>query len=435
MRHKHFLFCALFVLCFAYLIQLASPLRLNTDATSFLTLAASSRDGQGFVIDDRPTHFPMGYPSMLVALEWSGLGSSLGIIGLNLVMLASGCASTAYLLRRSFQFETSVISLICMLTLLSWVFVKHATLPLSDVPFFGVAMACLATLRWSIDQSSSRRLIGLGTGAILIIAAIAVRTVGIALIPALALSCLPKDWPGRLTVLCKSYPGRSVLLLLALLGAAAGGCVAVTQTLYFQEMMSQWAGWRELAQIRLEDWGELVINTSLAKLPGSLQAIVPWAGGVGAFVACVGAARRARLDIVDVYTASYATILLVWPYRDARFWLPILPILAAYTWLAFQRVAAWRVVRRIAVAYVAAFSLMGCIALFYSSRISLAGERFADLYGDGIYRDSYRAFTGNRAQNRSDTERGDPKLVRLIERFGSRGYLSRDAQSNSITVR
>jgi hypothetical protein len=434
-KHKHLLSCALVVLGLAYLIQLASPLRLNTDATSFLTLAASSRDGQGFVIDKKPTHFPVGYPSMLAVLDWSGLGCSMGIIGLNLVLLASGCASTAYLLRRSFGFESNVISLICMLTLLSWVLVKHATLPLSDVPFFGVAMACLATLTWSIDQSSSRRLIGLGTGAILIIAAIAVRTVGIALIPALGLSCLPKDWPGRLTVFLKSYPGRSVLLLLVMLGAAAGGCVAVTQTLYFQEMMAQWAGWRELAQIRLEDWGELVINTSLAKLPGSLQAIVPWAGGVGAIVACMGAARRARLDIVDVYAASYAAILLVWPYRDARFWLPILPILAGYTWLAFQRVAAWKMLRRIAVAYVAAFSLMGCIALFYSSRISLAGERFADLYGDGIYRDSYNALSSKRAPGSPKNERGDPKLVRLIERFGSRGYLSRDAQSNSITVR
>jgi hypothetical protein len=377
----------------------------------------------------------MGYPLMLAALEWSGLACSTGIIGLNLVMLAFGCAGTAILLRQSFRLETSLISLVCAFTLLSWVFVKHVTLPLSDLPYFAIAMACLATLRWSIDQSSARRLIGLGGGAMLMIAAIAVRTVGIALIPALLVSCLPPDGWGKLTGMLKRHPGPSAMLLLFLIAAAVTGCIAVTQTLYFKEMTAQWPGWRELARIRLEDWGELVLNTSLAKLPGALQATVPWVGAAAALVACWGAARRARLDMVDAYAASYAAILLVWPYRDARFWLPIFPLLAGYASLAFERVSNRPLFRRTLGLYLAAFWLMGCVALFYSTRISLAGDRFAELYGGGIYRDSYRAVSAERAERRSDDGRGDPKLVRLIERFGSGRYLGRVSPSNPTTVR
>jgi hypothetical protein len=419
-RHQHYLTGAFVVLCLAYLIQLASPLRLNTDATSFLTLASSFLDGQGFVIDGRPTHFPVGYPLMVVALERSGLACSASIIGINLLMLALACASTAYLLRRSFQLQTDVIVFIGILTLLCWVIVKHATLPQSDLPYFGFAMACLATLTWSIDQPPLRRTLGIGIGVTLMIAAILVRTVGIALVPAVVLSCLPRTGWEKLPGWFRRYPARSASLFVLLMSAVAGGCVAVTQTRYFKEMLAEWVGWGELAQFRLVDWGEMVVNTSIAKLPGTLQTIVCIAGGIGALVVCCGALRRARLEIVDSYALTYAAILTVWPYRDARFWMQIFPILAAYSWLAYERFADRKWIRRAATAYVAAFCLMGGVALIYSSRISLSGERFPDLYGGGVYRDSYRASSGTQAEATSENKNVDFQLVQLIKRYGSR---------------
>jgi len=419
-RHQHYLTGAFVVLCLAYLLQLASPLRLNNDATSFLTLASSILDGQGFEIDGRPAHFPVGYPLMLVALERSGLACSASIIGLNLLMLALACASTAYLLRRSFHLPTNVITFIGILTLLCWVIVKHATLPLSDLPYFGFAMACLAALSWSIDQTPLRRTFGIGIGVILMIAAILVRTVGIALIPAVVLSCLPGTGWENLPRWFRRYPARSAYLFVLLMGAAAAGCVAVTQTRYFKEMTADWVGWSELARFRLEDWGEVVVNTPIAKLPSSLQTIVCIAGGIGALVVCWGALRRARLEVVDCYALTYAVILVVWPYRDARFWMQIFPILAAYSWIAYERLADRNWIRRAAAAYVAAFCLMGGIALFYSSRISLSGDRFPDLYGGGVYRDSYRALSGTQTEARSENKNVDFQLVTLIKRYGSR---------------
>jgi hypothetical protein len=424
-KNKLYLACALVALSAVYLLQLTSPLRLNTDAQSFLSLAASYLDGQGFAIDGQPTHFPVGYPLMLVSLARSGLACSASIIGLNLIMLASGCAGAAYLLRRSFGLDIPVIGVLCTLILLSWVFVKHATLPLSDVPYFGVSMVCLATLRWSVDQSLSRRMIGLAVGMALVIAAVAVRTAGIALIPAFVVSCLPADGWVKLPLWFKRYPRRSAVLLATLLAAMGTGCMAVTQTRYFHEMLEAWTGWRMLAQIRLEDWGELVINTSMAKLPRSLQTIVPCAGAIGAFLVCLGAARRAKVDIVDAYAACYAAILLVWPYRDCRFWLPVFPLLAAYSWRALEGIAAAQWVRRARVAYIAAFALMGCVSLYYSSQISLSGERFPELYGGGIYRDSYRALSAKQSGGEFTANRGDPRLVRLIERYGSGIRLAR----------
>ena len=434
MKNKLYLACALLALSAIYLLQLVSPLRLTTDANSFLTLATSFLDGQGFVIDGRRTHFPVGYPLILVALARTGLACSASIIGINLIMLASGCAGAAYLLRRSFGFDTALVGLLCAMTLLSWVFVKHTTLPLSDVPYFGLSMVCLATLRWSIDQSLPRRLIGLAVGMTLVIAAVAVRTAGIALIPAFVVSCLPADGWAKLPRWFKHYPRRSAFVLATLLLATAAGCMTITQSRYFSEMVAEWRGWTELSRIRLEDWGELVTNTSMAKLPRSLQMVVPVAGAIGAFFVCFGAVRRARLGIVDAYAVCYSGILLVWPYRDCRFWLPVFPILAAYSWLALDEVASSLWVRRVRLAYIAGYSLMGCAGLYYSSHISLSGERFPDLYGGGIYRDSYRALASKRSGGNDATNRGDLQLIRLIERYGSGVRLARQPHANSSAV-
>ncbi len=419
MRYNHFLTGAIVVLCFSYLIQLASPLRLNTDAASFLALTASALDGKGFVIDGKPTHFPLGYPLLLAALERSGLACSASIIGLNLAMLAVGCLATAYVLRRTFPLGGGSIALFVILTLSCWVFVKHATLPLSDLPYFGFAMACLAVLRWSIDQTPRWRVFGLGSAIVFLIAAIGVRTVGIALLPAFALACLPvyelRDLRGWL----RRNPSKSGVLLALFLAVAAAVSVAVTRSRYFHEWTRDWVGWGELARFRLEDWGELVINTSIAKLPAPLRPIVPVLGAAGAALVSWGAARRARFDLVAAYTLSYSAILLVWPYRDARFWVPVFPFLAAYAWLACTRVADRPLWRRAGQAYVAAFCLLGGIALLYSTRISLSGDRFGEVYGGGIYRGSYRALNATRGEELSEAAPADPKLVQLIRRYGS----------------
>jgi hypothetical protein len=207
-----------------------------------------------------------------------------------------------------------------------------------------------------------------------------------------------------------------------LLAAAAAIGLTITRSRYFDEMIRESVGWGELARYRLEDWGELVINTSMAKLPAMLQRAIPLLGAAGAAIAVWGVSCRARLDLVAIYTLSYTAILLVWPYRDARFWLPVFPFLAAFAWLAYERAADRRLVRLTAKAYVAAFCLLGAAALFYSSRISLSGKQFPDVYGGGIYRASYRASFGERAvaSTNADVDLVDPKLVKLIQRYGAR---------------
>ena len=167
----------------------------------------------------------------------------------------------------------------------------------------------------------------------------------------------------------------------------------------------------------MNDWGELVVNTSAPKLPPVLRGIVAAAGLFVPILLALGARQRRRLAAVDVYTASYLGILLVWPYQDARFWIPVFPLFLGYGWLALAPYAEYRVVRWVGVTYVAAFSLLGVVALAYSSWISLAHDRFPERFAGGVYRGSYHAAWSPQAEPADQDARVDPQIVRLVQRY------------------
>jgi len=411
---------ALGLLWGGYLIQLASPLRTNTDATLFLDLAASASDGAGFVVDGKPSHFPPGYPLVLAALDRAGLACSASFIGLNLLALAVGLAATAYVLHRSLGLGTTALLVIANLTMLCWVLIKHVTLPLSDIPYFGLAQGCVALLTWAADRPRPQRLLGIGLALLLALAAITVRTVGISLLPAIVFASLPMSFVERCGELARRRRAGGVGIALALIGGAAIACPLIVRTQYFSNFLAAWFetyGLGDLARAKLSDWGELVVNTSAAKLPTSLRGIVFATGLVVPILLVLGARQRRRLAAIDVYTASYLGILLVWPYQDARFWIPLFPVFLGYAWLALARYADYRALRWVGVTYLAAFSLLGVVALAYSTWISLAHDRFPERFAGGVYRGSYRAAWSPEAVPADQHARVDPQIVRLVQRY------------------
>ena len=71
------------LLACVYLLQTASPLRLNTDSIVLLNIGASVADGHGFLYHGAATHFPPGYPALVAFLDFLGLAASWSFILLN----------------------------------------------------------------------------------------------------------------------------------------------------------------------------------------------------------------------------------------------------------------------------------------------------------------------------------------------------------------
>lgn len=71
-----------------YLLQLASPLRINSDALRFLGMATSALDGHGLHDGGRFSRYSPGYPLFLYGLGTVGLLRPWAIVAANVLGLA-----------------------------------------------------------------------------------------------------------------------------------------------------------------------------------------------------------------------------------------------------------------------------------------------------------------------------------------------------------
>jgi hypothetical protein len=141
---------------------------------------------------------------------------------------------------------------------------------------------------------------------------------------------------------------------------------------------------------RLQEIGELCLNAPASRL-GRLAPLIWIAGAAG--IAAVGSyLRRCSLGTVEVYIAAYLFIILIWPYGDARFWVPVLPLILAGLFSVAQpwRFTGWK--RQAGLAYSSGYAVMGLAALAYSSWITFSGANFPRRYGDGNLRPTYEFF-------------------------------------------
>jgi hypothetical protein len=123
-----------------------------------------------------------------------------------------------------------------------------------------------------------------------------------------------------------------------------------------------------------------VANLRIVPLPTPLRVGLKCVGLLALAVSLYSLYLRRRFGVVEIYVASVTLILLVWPYTDGRFWIPIVPLLMGLL-VPVYRNAARRApgLRFAAVAYLAWFVLAGAFALAANTRESLSNPRYEDL--------------------------------------------------------
>ena len=209
----------LLLLAICFVLQVFSPLRLNNDAITLLSMGESAAHGGGFLSDGQKTFLPSGYPAVLAVLLKIGFAHPWVIVGLNMVFLSVGLFAAYCLLSREFFEDRTLILLVCSFSLLSYVVIKHSTIPLTEVPFFCCSMSCIAVMScaWRAD-SNSRFVVLASVAGLLAVAAMAVRTIGVALFPPLIFVIVSRQWGSLL----KGFSLRTKLIIAAV-GALVGG--------------------------------------------------------------------------------------------------------------------------------------------------------------------------------------------------------------------
>lgn len=414
-RGFHVLFWIVLVVCGLYVAQLWTPLRLTGDSIVLLSIASSAADGHGFLDHGEKSHYPRGYPAMVMCLERAGAARPWGLVGLNALFLFVAFTCANAVARQYFDLRSDWAVTTVLFTALSFALVKHFTLPLTDIPFFGVGMVAVVLLVKAEKESGLLYYLFWVMALAMSVVGALLRPIAIALFPSLAWSLGARLGVGKALRL-----NNRVILISV--GSAAVLCCAVSvlllHTKYVQEAVAVFAsqgfehGARNILLYRVHEFGELALNAPASKL-GKLSQLV-WLMGAITIVALVMWFRRCRLGIVEIYVAAYTGIMCLWPYGDTRFWIPVLPLIFAelFSILRPWTFTGWK--KRASVLYAAAYMLAGFAALAYSTRITFSGPDFPYRYGDNHLRATYELFYSD---PRADRSKVDKPALEILRRY------------------
>jgi hypothetical protein len=373
-----------------YSAQVFTPLRINNDAVILLSVAESAARHGGFLFHGRTTLYPPGYPALLASLLRMGIAHTWVIVAINAVFLFLGMLAARYILTVAFFHEPRHALRVCAVSLLSFVFIIFFTIPLTDFPFFCLAMCCLASmehvLRMRID---GRFWLWLAGTSILLLGSIATRRVGLALIPAFLWMVIAH--PTVKTYL-KAMSRRRVLVAigsLAFVVIFVIGWTATKLNVSLRDFESTIQGHTlayavsSIVDFRLRELGQITVNVPFLALPKFAQHMVPWAGALSLTAIVAGLfLKRRTLGPSDAFAIGYLAILSAWPLYDPRLWLPLIPLLISYCALTGAYIAARhrRIPGELVAVYLTVYSVMGLVWLASSTTITFSRSAFLTMY-------------------------------------------------------
>jgi hypothetical protein len=203
--------------------------------------------------------------------------------------------------------------------------------------------------------------------------------------------------------------GATLALLLFVVGF-------VVPKAYLQQLAENVAQLPHIWTDRFVEWAEIAVNIPVSRVPPTLASLFPLLGVAILLVAVFSLwVRRRNWGAGDVYLIAYSAILMVWPFNDNRFWLPVIPFfIGSIVEVATRYASRVGLLRWAAVLFAFAYVTGGVIALGYSTRLSLAGPEFAGLYGSPEMQNAYREAYGLPADSSATTH---AHTLYLLERF------------------
>lgn len=418
----HYLAVVICVLAGVYVVQIQSPLRIGGDAKAYLTMARTRAEGSGLYAKNEDSHFPPGYPFLLSLLVRLGLGSSAQIVSLNLLMLCIGLCMSYQITREVYECSRAEGLGLITLLLLSYLYYQYVTRPYSEMTFLAASMLCLWAASRTFKSEGARRwaYFAVSTGSFL--AAFLTRTVGFVLLPALLWGLI-----GRFSVICRVRHiwKRFRLARIGTVGLlAATGLIflfVISRTTYFQEMVSRYTEQGIFHMLsttlgfRLTEWGQLITNCPYTHLPAFAQKLLPFFGVAAISATINGLWHRKHFSCTDVYVVTYLCVLLFWPYWDARFWLPIMPVAGVLIYRGITQLMSNRIIRLLGSTYIVIFALIGLIGLGYNTRISLSGEQFPKYYDYPGLNETYEVAWGKKDATSADNL--NERALRLLRKY------------------
>ena len=414
-RNRNIVKFALFFLIGIYFIDCFTPLRLHYDSVRYYLIKDCIEIGCPPDSDQAKDYFPYGYTANLLILSKLGILTSFTVVFTNSAFLLGGL----YFLGKVFKKTVSPYMLF-IVVLLNWLLVKFVTHPLSEMQYIFFSLASVYFFyKFTQERKIPQLLIALLFGWL----AFVTRTVGVTLICAIGVGLIWEFKEQQLSFLKKNKILVSLVLMaivtaLIIFSRELGiNHYAGVLSRHFKEApFFTRMGWRFM------EWGELFINTPSNKVIDRLLGVT----GLVIFIVIglvifswfmyVLFSRKTGIPFfIKAYIIFYCIIMFNWPFNDPRFWVPVMPLMAAIV-LHGLHLNKNRIITNVSKFLQVVYILLGLFAAGYMVYSSFNKEFFARNQARGTYRNDYEMYFFGKIQ--SDTGKFvSPYVMGVLKRY------------------
>jgi hypothetical protein len=412
-KQTPFLKWAVYILGFLFFLNCFTPLRIHFDMLRYFSIkdCIESKCPPGA---DPHDFLPYGYTILLLLLSKLGILRSFSIVLANCLYLFGGL----YFVKKIFGYTRTPYFLF-YLVLMNWTIIKFTVHPLSELQYLFLSLYSLYEYFQFVRNKKIKNLLLAFLFALL---ATLTRTIGVAIIAAI-FSALAWDYRKQLLLLLK----KNRLLVVAFFACIVLVIVFSRQlglNHYLAAIATQFNEGLHFSKIlvwHFSEWGEILLNNPRAKMISILPYqlgfwlfFITGIVGISAFI-YICFIRKNRIPyIIKAYLFFYILLLFNWPFPDPRFWVPVVPLIAAvvsqFSFSQFPKL------RWAGFFYFVFYSVFGVIAISFLTYTSFNKKEFSKTQASGIFRNEYEThFFG---KTLSDTvTRVDTNLVDFLNKY------------------
>jgi hypothetical protein len=385
-RFKKLTFLAFIIITAVYIADCFTPFRIHLDGLRYFAIKDCLEFGCAPDSAAATDYFPYGYTALLLIFSKLGILKSFYLVLINCIFLFVGL----YFLYKVFEKKISPY-LFFLIVLISWLFVKYTAHPLSEMQYvFFSLMGVYYFHRFIIQKKIQQLLLSL----VFTWFAFVTKTVGITLMGAIAIGLIWEFREAQLAFLKKN----KVLVgtILALLVAALIFFSKFLGINHYANVLSEHfkeAPFFTRMEWRFKEWGELFLNTPSNKVIDHVAKAGKYGfvlAGFAIFCWYMFKLYFRKNDIpffIKAYFLFYCIIIFNWPFNDPRFWIPVMPIMAA---IVLQLpVSENKLTRFLSTVLFVVYLSLGTFASGYMLYTSFNKKEFARNQAKGLYRNEY----------------------------------------------
>jgi hypothetical protein len=386
-----------FTVMFLVFLNIFTPLRLITDGIRYLNILEYLNGGLDKTSYLAHDVLPHGYPWLLLLIDKLNLLGPMSITIINILCTLFSC----YILTKILTIDNKY--LFFSLVMLSFINIKHFTLPVSDQLF--VMLFITSIYLWS--KFFAGRKYYIIPALLLTVACVFVRTAGIALIPGIVFYMIysnrAKFMASKRLVVIISLMLFLVIVIFIIKLSVLETKIDYLRQLNLMTMIGHPFSIIDRLLLHFKEIGELTLNIPYSKLTGIIkinsfdtaQYLFVVLGVIALWVFFKAIFRFKLFDHFAFWVfLTYLIMIFLWPFYDTRFLIPVIPL---FLYLFFSYLFKFIESSYVKIIPLFIYVLLGFISLIYSDAISLNKSFFLNHYGfDQQLTNKYRVHFRNK---------------------------------------